>query len=275
MSIEHSFGGNPEKQLNFSERKPTSEEAIFFDALYQETASIKPANWNEYQATYPISKIDKDRASIRETQTQFETYSGEGSEAVTRLITAGVDQHNWLKPSNSDWDTYVDIANRFDDVFRGTDLIVVLHNKKTNEEIPIAIDTTTSEKYLPNKIAKTNQDIKHGNLRNLEYYISPVTDKVVGRKEAVAIVASYPRALLTELALQYKHIGEKIFSDPTINLEHWLRAEIIRQIESQLQVIKTEAHNHRDATRMTNLLLQTHELLQPTSPAFNKKEATD
>jgi hypothetical protein len=258
MSIERWRPERPEQHLeHFSSERPIprgSGAESLNQKLRAATRFLKPANFDEFASIHPSAEISADQASLP----QFETYSGEWSQMATLLIVEGVYNHDWLSIDHPDWETHVEIANRFDDVKRGVDLIIVFYNRKTKAELLLLLDTTTSQDAAEKKEKRMIGDIQEGHLRKIKYYKSPKTGRAVGRREGIAATIHYSLKELAAIADRYKAEGDVIWDDK--RLEAALRQMIITQIDTQIDT----AYKHEDdygTRQLINNLSRVRELL--------------
>ncbi|MFA5009913.1 MAG: hypothetical protein WC553_01605 [Patescibacteria group bacterium] len=262
---------NPEGYLRRFETEKAPElpaEISFIELLSRETKEYgKPIEPQSFVAAgvYEQSAVDDDqqklRKRIRELQESGEwKYSGERSQAITNLLFFLIGRKELLKPSDLAWDIVIGSVTRYDDVMRGTDLVITLCNYETGEEIPIAVDTTTSVNATVKKKKNIERDLEQGHLRRLKYYTSPVTDKPIGKQEMPAVVIGYEPDNFEIIAMEWSRHGDGAIK--RLNLENSIRQEIVRQLTSQLLALD-ELTPEDSRPRLAEKLQRLIDLLAP------------
>jgi len=242
MSLERSFYGSPEKSLyaRNPERELLPAEERLASYLYRETRGFPLPSFEEFDEVYTPEEIAKDKKKLKEVVRGFESYSGERSDLVTRLFLHLVYDLEYLKPKSGNWEVYAGLTHPYDDKLRGADMVIVFYNRKSGEELPLAVDTTTgSDTY--DKEVKIRRDFEHGNLRRLKYYKSPVNGQAVGQKEMPAVILGYTPENFQKIAKAWQKEGNSAFEALLAGLEKEIRAQLLSQVAD----IKELAPAHR------------------------------
>jgi len=238
MSLEKNFyRQSPEAYLSSysPESELTPSEEKLADFLMQETESFPIPAFEDFEEVYMPDQLDKDRKKLREVIGDFENYSGERSDMVTRLLLHLVYDLEYLKPKGGNWEIYAGLTHPYDDKLRGSDMVIVLFNPDTGEELPISVDTTTDIEPEKKK-DKLKRDFEHGNLRQLKYYKSPIMGEAVGTQEMPHVVVGYPPEEVQRLAKMWAKYGDKAFA--RLGIEQKLREELVKQLDKQVEGVK-------------------------------------
>jgi len=227
--------------------------------------------FEEFSQVYTPESLAKDKRKLKEVTKNFESYSGEVSDAVTRLLLHLIYDLEYLKPKDGNWGVYAGLTHPFDDKMRGADMVIVLYNQKTGEELPIAIDTTTSsdEYVLGKKSEKIKQDFKHGNLRKLKYYRSPIDGAPIGRQEMPILILGYSQEQLKTIAKRWQENGQKAFK--MLGLENGLKTIISEQFALQEKSIRKIA----PANKQDEMIEKLERIDSLINPEDKKQGATE
>lgn len=252
-----------------SERELTGAEEGLADFLNKETDSFRQPSFGEFNEVYSLEQLAKDARTLKQATGRFENYSGERSDMVTRLLLHLVYDLEYLKPKNGKWEIYAGLTHPYDDKLRGSDMVIVFYNHKTGEELPIAVDTTTSLEYIDEKLDKIRRDFQHGNLRKLKYYKSPVSGEAIGEKEMPAVILGYSPDNFQKVARAWQKAGDQGLRI----LEKSLRTELADQLEAQIENVGKFAPAHL-VDDLTSKLEKTASLFLDSQNKQDKKEGT-
>lgn len=232
---------NPEGYLGSfeAESDESPEETALTEDLREKTRSYQAASFEDFEGVYSSEEISADKAQMnakldRLQQSGEWLYSGGRSQAITNMLLHMAGNLELLKPSSESWDVYANTAHPFDDRMRGTDMVLVFHNTETDEEFPIAIDTTTSEEFAGKKRKRVDRDLREGHLRRLRYHTSPVTNQPVGLQEMpIGIIGFTPDNFIT-IAREWEKRGDAVFAQRIAPI---VRRELLKQFKSQIRAV--------------------------------------
>lgn len=219
-----------------------------FDELIKGLNDKRPKE-DDFVDIYGRKEVERDKALVQEIEAKpwYVKERSEGATLVEAVIAYGIAKRGWLGKGAK-----VHLTDKFDDLTRGTDMLVELVHPESTEErkrtLGLAIDVTASadidiiERKVTNSIQRlTKGNRSYGNpggqLTTFKYMFKPHSDPRFDRSKRkynhyVLALAPYQAEELSVQFCQKKETGDKSY----LELEAQLKVILLLRHQAYLQL---------------------------------------
>ena len=223
-------------------------------------------NPNKFRDIFGDKVVDRDLELIKEWVIKFLEESESWSEKEKRIHKLATifeaifyqqaESNEWLGPS-----VFTSVASRYDDIKNGVDCIAEFPKSETSASyLALAVDVTMS-KDIEEKFRRIREEIEHGTLTNVKYFISEHTHE---KKSLVRI----PRVIICAEGDTIKKLSDLQREGKNQELaSHPVQCQFLAQVLAQLY--RFEQHAVKvNQSEAANIYKEMFELMREI---YNKK----
>jgi len=200
-----------------------------------------------------IQKIIAKLARIAQRETVNEKEIARCASVFEALFADLAELNNWVGES-----TMVGTASKYDDLFNGVDVVMEMVDTRINMSVPLAIDVTSSEQSIVEKLGRIKDSIDSSELTRIDYFrpVAEGTNLQQGRLSCVAkCVVAVDRETIAELGDLWikkdKASYAKLANHP---IQHQILEQLSLQLGAFLKYARSRSGSQKTSMALANAL---------------------
>ena len=152
------------QMIEIEEQEELLDNPEFLKKIKKPWDEMRPVFKDFVNKPYKFEKIEADQEKLREREAQLHS-AGEVGKLGEYVVMQGIHDEAWLPCKD------ITPTNRFDDVFYGTDFVIIFENDSgKNLYLNVDVTTTQSKIKIDEKLNSTENFMQKGKLGKLEYF---------------------------------------------------------------------------------------------------------
>lgn len=268
MAISHSEAGlirryGADYRRRSEGEKLTSAEREIENKLVPQMEKYRPdlADFN-----YPAKTIEKDKRDLAEKKARRgEEYRR--PKVLEAILWHEIEQNNWFGEN-----CYTAVASKFDDEFRGTDLVLEFE-QEDGEIVRLALDVTmdTLKKNIEAKKDRIIEDLEDGRLAHLKYFQSEADPETEGK------ISGIPKVIIGTDTKGIQKLSKMYLEKEHAKLaQSEIQIELLEEVKMQLSELSEYAtlyfEKKRHSPKGKEVIQKYKEVLEIIEKVLEKKK---